>query len=69
MFSTELTAAKHLQGCSLVRRDFVVEVSVTYTSGLLKCVANEGARLCHSVYCCRSDIVRPWKAGNYLRNR
>ena len=55
MFSTELTAAKHLQGCSLVRRDFVVEVSVTYTNGLLECVANKGTRWCHSVYCCRSQ--------------
>ena len=31
MFSPKLTAAKQLQGCSLVRRDVVVEVSVTYT--------------------------------------
>ena len=50
MFSNKLTAVKKREGgCSLVRRDFVVEVNATYTSGLLKCVANEGMH----AYCCR----------------
>ena len=31
MFSPELTAAKQLQGCSLVRRGVVVEVDITCT--------------------------------------
>ena len=52
MFSNKLTAVKKREGgCSRVRRDFVDEVSVIYTSGFLECVGNEITRWCNSVYC------------------
>ena len=55
MFSTKLKAVTQLRGCLLVRRDFLVELSDTYRSGLLECVGKEGKRWCHSRYFCRSS--------------